>query len=61
LWWYLGVCLVLSSAVYGGLALLPLIMGLPVFLVYQVINFHHYVVDAVIWRREQVQLAMRDV
>jgi hypothetical protein len=61
LWWYLGACLAISAAVYGGLALLPLIMGLPVFLLYQVINFHHYVVDAVIWRRDQVQLAMRDV
>lgn len=60
--WYLGFCLVLSTAVYGLLGnLLPLVMVMPVFILYQVINFHHYVVDAVIWRREHVRMAMQNV
>jgi hypothetical protein len=37
---------------------LPLFLALPLFVVYQVFNFHHYVVDAVIWRRAQVKDAL---
>jgi hypothetical protein len=45
-WRYAGVCLALSTAAYGGLA----VLGLAVVAVSQAINFHHYVVDAVIWK-----------
>jgi hypothetical protein len=62
LWWYLAFCVALSTAIYGALAnVVPLVMAMPVFVLYQVINFHHYVVDAVIWRRGHVQQALRDV
>ncbi|HEY8376831.1 MAG TPA: hypothetical protein VIK91_10095 [Nannocystis sp.] len=52
---YALVCLGLSTAVYGGIGavagrvsseIVPLAL-----VIYQAINFHHYVVDAVIWRR----------
>jgi hypothetical protein len=60
--WYLGFCLALSTAVYGAIAnVLPLVTVMPVFILYQVINFHHYVVDAVIWRREHVRTAMQSI
>jgi hypothetical protein len=59
--WYLGFCLALSTLVYAAIAnVLPLVLAMPVFIVYQIINFHHYVVDAVIWRREHVRLAMQE-
>ena len=58
--WYLGFCLLLSTAVYWSLAnVLPLVLVMPVFIVYHIINFHHYVVDAVIWRSGQVKLALQ--
>ena len=60
--WYLGGCVAVSTAVYVTLAsVIPLVFALPVFLVYQMINFHHYVVDAVIWRREHVRAALEHV
>lgn len=59
--WYMGFCVVLSAAIYGALSsLLPLVLTMPIFIVYQIINFHHYVVDAIIWRRAHVQMAMQD-
>ena len=58
--WYLATCLVISTAVYWMLGnVLPLFLALPIFIVYQVINFHHYIVDAVIWRSAQVKLALQ--
>ena len=60
--WYLGFCLAISTAVYGVIGnVLPAVMIMPVFILYQIINFHHYIVDAVIWRREHVRMALRDV
>lgn len=54
---YLGVCLLLSTAIYGGLKYslgwlaIATATSLPLFaIVFQAINFHHYVVDAVIWK-----------
>ena len=54
---YLGVCLLISTVVYSSLSYsLNLITALtatslPLFaIVFQAINFHHYVVDAVIWK-----------
>jgi hypothetical protein len=61
---YFAVCLLLSTVAYSFLdltlsALSTLIAAsLPlVAIVYQAINFHHYVVDAVIWkvRRKPIQ------
>jgi hypothetical protein len=54
---YVGVCLVISSLVYSVIvSALPYIQ-LPALaaaaIVYQTINFHHYIVDAVIWRRRK--------
>lgn len=58
--WYLGFCLLLSSAVYWFLGnVLPMFLAMPVFIIYHIINFHHYVVDAVIWRSAQVKLALQ--
>lgn len=38
-----------------------LFLALPVFLIYHVINFHHYVVDAIIWRSAHVKSALQAV
>lgn len=58
--WYLGFCLLLSTAVYWALGnVLPLFFAMPVFIIYHIINFHHYVVDAIIWRSAQVKLALQ--
>jgi len=61
---YFAVCLILSTMAYSllGFALSAIstviAASLPLFaIVYQAINFHHYLVDAVIWkvRRKPVQ------
>jgi hypothetical protein len=61
---YLAVCLLLSTVTYGllkyslGWIALATATSLPLFTVaFQAINFHHYVVDAVIWkvRRKPIQ------
>ena len=54
---YIGACLAVSSVVYSVIvSALPYIQ-LPALaaaaIVYQTINFHHYIVDAVIWRRRK--------
>ncbi|HEY2962461.1 MAG TPA: hypothetical protein VGJ37_08615 [Pyrinomonadaceae bacterium] len=58
---YLGVCLLLSTAIYSALQYslswiaIATASSLPLFaIVFQAINFHHYVVDAIIWRRAAV-------
>ena len=51
---FLGCCLAISTLMYGAIqAAVPL--GVVV-VVYQTINFHHYIVDALIWklRRKEV-------
>jgi len=48
---YLSACLAISSVVYMGIN--TLLAGFPVFmlvLVYQTLNFHHYIVDSQIWK-----------
>jgi hypothetical protein len=63
---YLLVCLGITTVVYGlldwTLNLAPL-AGIPVaaMVVYQTINFHHYIVDSLIWkvRRKNVQAALQ--
>jgi hypothetical protein len=56
---YFAVCLAISTVFYSTLATtlgwispsLAVVTALPLFaVVYQAINFHHYVVDAVIWK-----------
>lgn len=54
---YLGVCLIISTVLYSGLSYsltwiaLVTATSLPLFaIVFQAINFHHYLVDAVIWK-----------
>jgi hypothetical protein len=56
---YFAVCLVISTVFYGALSdtlhwispTVALVTTLPLFaVVYQAINFHHYVVDAIIWK-----------
>lgn len=54
----LYVLLCLSTAIIAYAALIQLspaliLVGLPVLLLYQTINFHHYIVDAVVWRRRR--------
>jgi hypothetical protein len=55
--WYFIACLAISTSVYVSLnaviaafttAMLPVIVA-----AYQVINFHHYIVDAMIWKRRK--------
>lgn len=61
---YIAVCLVLSTVIYGVLQYsltwisLATATSLPLFAIaFQAINFHHYVVDAMIWkvRRKPIQ------
>jgi hypothetical protein len=54
---YFGVCLIISTLIYSGLnsslrwVTLVTATSLPlVAIVFQAINFHHYLVDAVIWK-----------
>jgi len=54
-WWrYFAVCLGLTTTVYIGIAALgPLLisLGLPtLIIIYQTLNFHHYIVDGLIWK-----------
>ena len=54
LWAYLGICLGISTAFYAGLQASAAAAGIGMamlMVVYQTINFHHYIVDALIWRR----------
>jgi len=54
LWAYLGVCLGISTVVYAGINYSAAAAGLgmaTLMVVYQTINFHHYIVDSLIWRR----------
>lgn len=48
-WIYFAVCIGISTALY--LALQSFIAAVPVLLAtYQIINFHHYIADGVIWK-----------
>jgi hypothetical protein len=48
-WLYFAVCIGISTAVY--LSLQSFIAAVPVLLAtYQIINFHHYIADGVIWK-----------
>lgn len=53
-WYYFGFCVLVASAAYAAIAwsgdLLALIGLAPIIIVYQAINFHHYIVDSLIWK-----------
>jgi hypothetical protein len=61
---YVGVCLAITTAAFAGLTGVSTALGsaaIPQLLIaYQVINFHHYVVDARVWkvRRRPVREAL---
>jgi hypothetical protein len=48
-WTYFGICFGLSTAVYLALDN-TLVLLIPAIIIYQSINFHHYIVDSVIWK-----------
>jgi hypothetical protein len=51
---YFLACLCISTLVYAGLSKVVLLFGMSVMtvsvIVYQTINFHHYIVDSIIWK-----------
>ena len=51
---YFATCLAISTLLYAGIQFSSVAIGdvgVPlIILVYQTINFHHYIVDGVIWR-----------
>ena len=48
-WLYFAVCLGISTTVYLGLQ--SMVTAVPILMaIYQVINFHHYIADSVIWK-----------
>jgi len=47
--WYMAVCLTISTAVYWSIGVAAALV-LPPLLIYQAINFHHYIVDSMIWK-----------
>ena len=59
-WRYFGVCMALTTIIYvairlGGDTLLAI--GIPsLIVVYQAINFHHYIVDALIWKARKAPM-----
>jgi hypothetical protein len=63
---YLLVCLGITTVVYSALNWvlhLPSLAGIPLaaMVVYQTINFHHYIVDGIIWkvRRKNIQQTLQ--
>ncbi|NNC74694.1 MAG: hypothetical protein HKN93_04200 [Acidimicrobiia bacterium] len=46
---YMGACLIGATAVYVALDA-TIAVVVPAIIVYQAINFHHYIVDSVIWK-----------
>lgn len=59
-WAYILISLLISTAVYTAIANLAAAIVAPI-IVYQAINFHHYVVDGLIWklRRKPLQQTLR--
>lgn len=51
---YFLVCLGISTTFYLGLQAIPMLLGVSavtlILIVYQAINFHHYIVDGIIWK-----------
>lgn len=57
---YFIVCVAISSALYLGIAIFEesfYSLGVPsLIVIYQAINFHHYIVDAVIWKSRKPEM-----
>ncbi len=52
---YIAVCLAITTLVYAGIE--AVFAGLiPLAIIYQTINFHHYVVDGLIWKVRRKRL-----
>ncbi len=51
-WLYLGLCLGISTLSYAAANSLVTAIVAPV-IVFQAINFHHYIVDGLIWKRRR--------
>lgn len=54
-WWlYFAICFAITTLIYKGISALGaafIILGLPsLIIIYQTINFHHYIVDSLIWK-----------
>ena len=51
---YFFVCVAISTTFYVALQGIPMLLGISAvtltFVVYQTINFHHYIVDGIIWK-----------
>jgi hypothetical protein len=54
-WLYFGVCIGISTVVYATLENTAALL-IPALVIYQAINFHHYIVDSVIWKVRQKPL-----
>ena len=52
--YYFGACLLLTAAMYLGLnaskEVLAVVGLAPMIIIYQTVNFHHYIVDSMIWK-----------
>ncbi len=57
LWRYMLFCFAVSTLVYVALGQVAALIAAPV-LIWQTINFHHYIVDSFLWRRPRVQRAL---
>lgn len=55
-WRYMLVCFALSTLIYLALGQVAALFIAPV-LIWQTINFHHYIVDLFLWRRPRPQRA----
>lgn len=57
MWLYFLVTLVITTAVYGGVYFSASSLGMlsALVVVYMGINFHHYIVDAIIWRANWIR------
>ncbi len=49
-WAYVAVCLGISTVAYLLLAKVTALLLVAPIIVYQAVNFHHYIVDSVIWK-----------
>ncbi|MBT5074823.1 MAG: hypothetical protein HOJ34_01825 [Kordiimonadaceae bacterium] len=59
-WLYMVICLSLTTVVYSSIDSLQNVIyaiGIPsLVLVYQSLNFHHYIVDSIIWKMRKPQM-----
>ncbi len=60
-WWrYFAVCLGITTVVYVGLASFgPVLVGIglpSMIVIYQAMNFHHYIVDSMIWKARKAPM-----